>query len=239
VGLFYGTVFYQLDTGKACDESCYQDRMSLLYFGMLLMLMGQLDNLPILIDDRLIYYREHGAKAYSPLAYYLSTFLLQLPLMAVNVLCYSLCMYPMTGLRAGARHYAYFFFFMLFSCYCSMLMTYTCAALAKTTEVALGYFPAPFAFNLLYAGYLVFIPAMEDWQKVWMPYLSYFRFAFQGLVLNEFQNNDDLPDSHFFIQRLGFNFISVEGCAGVLLIFLGFFAVTYYLAIRFVDFEER
>jgi ABC-type multidrug transport system permease subunit len=239
VGFFYGSVYYQLDTGDGCDENCYTDRMSLMYFSVMLMLMGQLDSISIVIEDRLVYYRERGAKAYSPFAYYLSTFLIQIPTLVLNVLFYSIGMYTLTGLRAGASYYGYFFFLMLFASYCGMFLAYTAASVSRTTEVALSCFPAVFAFNMLYAGYLVYIPAMEEWQKTWLPYLSFFRYAFQGLVLNEFRNNDDLPESHEYIDRLGFDFISVGGCCAILTLFVGIFANFYYLAIRYVDFEER
>jgi hypothetical protein len=34
VGFFYGSVYYQLDTGDDCDANCYNDRMSLLFFSI-------------------------------------------------------------------------------------------------------------------------------------------------------------------------------------------------------------
>ena len=213
--------------------------MSLLYFSIMLMLMGQLDNIAILLNERLVFYRERGAKAYGALAYFISFFLLQLPILILNVLFYSIGMYPLTGLRSGAGRYGNFFFFMLMSAYCGMFMSYTIAAISKSTEVALSYFPACLIFNMFYAGYVVYIPSMDDWQGKFFPYISFFRYSFQGLVLNEFQDNSDLPDSHDYINMLGFDFISIAGCAAVMFLFLGFFASTFYLALRYVDFEER
>lgn len=239
VGFFYGSVYYQLDTGDGCDDNCYTDRMSLLYFSVMLMLMGQMDNISNVIQDRLVYYRERGAKAYSPFAYVVSLVLPNIIVLVFNVLFYSVGMYPLTGLRAGTGHYGYFFYIMLISSYCAMFGAFVVAALAKSTEVALSYFPAYLGFNMVYAGYMVYIPTMDDWQGKWLPYLSFFRFSFQGLVLNEFRNNDDLPDSHDYIDSLGFDFISISGCCVILLLFLCIYAGAFYAAIRYVDFEER
>ena len=232
-------MYYQLDTGDDCDNNCYNNRLSLLYFSILLMLMGQLDSVSNVIADRLVYYRERGARAYGPMAYFLSVFLLQLPILVFNVLFYTIGMYPLTGLRAGSSYYGYFFFFMLMSSYCGMFMAYSVASIAKSTQVALSYFPAVLVFVMFYAGYAVYIPEMDDWQGKWLPYLSFFRFAFQGMVLNEFQDNDDLPKSHDYINKLGFDFISVSGCCGIMILFTCIFASFFYLAIRYIDFEER
>jgi hypothetical protein len=239
VGLFYGSVYYQLDTGDGCDNSCYTDRESLLYFSIMLMLMGHLDGISDLLADRLVFYRERGAKAYGPFAYVVSVVFLNIFILVLNVCFYCMGMYPLTGLRTGVSHFGYFFFFMLMASYIGMFMANTIAAVAASAQVALSYFPAALVFNMFYAGFLVYLPDFPDWQGKWLPYLCFFRFAYQGMVLNEFRENDDLPDSHDYINQLGFDFISVSGCCGILFIFLGVSATLFYLAIRFIDFEER
>lgn len=239
VGFFYGSVFYQLDTGDGCDSACYEDRESLLFFSIILMLISHMDDISSLMQDRLIFYRERGAKAYGTFAYFISVFLLQIPILTLNVLFYSVGLYPLTGLRAGASHYGYFFFFMLVSNYCGMFLACAVAAISKTTEVALSIFPVALTFNFVYAGYLIAIPTMDDWQGKWLPYLSFFRYAFQGMILNEFQDNGNLPESHHYIDQLGFDFISVSGCCGILLLYFGLFMAAFYLALKYVDFEER
>jgi hypothetical protein len=59
------------------------------------------------------------------------------------------------------------------------------------------------------------------------------------MLRNEFQDNGDLPESHEYIDQLGFDFISVSGCCGIMFLFLAFYAAAFYVAIRYVDFEER
>lgn len=239
VGVFYGTVFLQLDTGDECDSSCYTDRLSLLFFSIMLMLMGHMDRISNILEDRLIFYRERGAKAYGPFAYYCSLFLPIMPILIINVLAYGLGAYTMCGLRPGGSRFFAFFFFMLMANYIGMFAACMTAAIASSTEAALSYFPATLFFNMMYAGYMIYIPSMPDWQGKWLPYLSFYRFAFQGMVLNEFQDNSDLPDSHYYINQLGFDFISIGGCAGILFLFLLFYSVVMYLALRYIDFEKR
>jgi hypothetical protein len=49
--------------------------------------------------------------------------------------------------------------------------------------------------------------------------------AFQGMVLNEFLGNSDLPEGHDYIDQLGFDFISIDGCFTLVLLFLAFIAL--------------
>jgi hypothetical protein len=68
----------------------------------------------------------------------------------------------------------------------------------------------------------------------------FYRFAFQGLVLNEFKDNDDLTRADRYLDELGFNDeFSMSNCVTVILVNLGLLAIAFYLALRFLDFEQR
>ncbi len=238
-GFLLGSLFYQLETGDGCDSGCYKNRMSLLYYCVLTLVMGRMALVAGLFQDRLVYYRERGSKVYGSLPYCLSVLLPRMPFTILNVLGFSLCMYPMTGLRSDHDHYGVFFVLMLLNGYCGLFIAYFIIAISSSTTVALSYFPAFLLFNMFYAGFVVYIPVMPDWQSSWIPYISIFRYSFQGLILNEFQHNGDLPESHRYINELGFDVISVQGCCGVLILFIAGLVTAFYLAVTFIDFEKR
>ena len=79
------------------------------------MCMGHLDDIAYLINDRLVFYRERGAKAYGALPYWISMVAPQVPVQMINCIMFCAMMYPMAGLRSGSDHWGYFFFFMLMS----------------------------------------------------------------------------------------------------------------------------
>jgi hypothetical protein len=241
VGLFYGSVYYSLDSGSVCDldPTCTINRSSLMFFSVMLMFMGHLDSVGALMDDRLVFYRERGVKAYGAFEYWLSVFLPQLPILVFNVLFYSIPCYHLVGLRKGGRHFLVFYFFLLFINYNAMFFAYTIACLSPTTVVALCLFPSLLMLNAVYAGFLVYIPAIPEWQRAWLPIITFFRYAYQGLMLNEFQDNSTLPETHALITSLGFNNISVQGCFGILCIFMLILSAAMYLALRYIDFEKR
>jgi hypothetical protein len=103
----------------------------------------------------------------------------------------------------------------------------------------MSYFPLYALFNMMFAGYLVYIPDLPHWLRAWAPYLSFMRYAFQGMVLNEFQDNSDLPEGHDYIDQLGFDFISIGGCFALILLFVALTAWAHYLALVYIDFEDR
>ena len=239
VGAFYGSVFFQLDDSYTCNQNCYTDRLSVLYFGEVLMLMSNLDCMTLLHSERLVFYRERGVKVYGPLAYFITFSVPQMVIFLLSAAAYSIPLYYMVDLRIGADHFFWFLYFTYISCCAAFFMLMTVASFARTVESGMAILPPALLLNMCYSGYLMFIPSMPSWQGSWLPYLSYFRFGFQGLVLNELQNNDDLPLSGTFIDNMGFNTISVQGCAAILLLFFGGYALTFFLALRFMDFEER
>lgn len=237
--MFYGSVFYQLPADGTTTSNDYTDRLSLLFFSLLLQMMSQMDTISAMMEDRLMFYRERGASAYGPFAYWVSLWVPQVPCMFMNVILYCAVMYPMAGLRPESDAWGTLFFFMLFANYCSMFGAFTISAIAASTQVALSYFPIFLLFNMAYAGYLMIIKDLPIWQGAWLPYICMLRYAFQGLVLNEFADNDDLPLGDELIRKLGFGIMTLEGCVGLMFVMLGFFALTLYIALSYVDFEQR
>lgn len=65
------------------------------------------------------------------------------------------------------------------------------------------------------------------------------RYAFQGLVLNEFQTNSGLPNSQNYINELGFNGFNTTQCAGYLFMFVIIYGLVFLVALKYINFEER
>jgi hypothetical protein len=253
VGVFYGSVFFNLEQGSACGNACYADRTALFYFGLMLMCMGHLNSLRFLINDRVLFYRERGSRAYGPVAYAVSVSIPPMLAGVLNVLVFSLATYYMAGLRGvggntedtssgrgDVRHYfGVYYAFLLVTNYLALFFGYTIACISSSTVVALSLFPCFMGLNAIYAGYLVNIPTLTYWQKVWIPYVVFFRYSFQGLVLNEFDGNDALPGADALIDALGFDTLSISTCFAVLVLFLVFFMGAMVLALKYLDFEKR
>lgn len=236
VGFFYGSVFYQLSDGT----EDYVNRLSLIFFALLLQMMGQMDNISMMMEDRLMFYRERGAQAYGPAAYWVSLWVPQIPMLFMNTLLFCTSLYPLSGFRTdNSDKFGYFFFILLLTSYAAMLGAFTVCSIAESTQAALSFFPMFLVFNIVYSGYLIVLPDLPAWQGDWLPYACMCRYCYQGLVLNEFQNNERLQYREILIHNLGFGSISINGCIGLLFLMIGIYGSGLLAALTYIDFEQR
>eukprot|EP01033_Poteriospumella_lacustris_P010357 gene10357-7362_t len=237
VSVFFGTIYLHLSTGSGF--AAYTNRMGVLYFNTVFFIVSNLQALPAMLDQRLLFYRERGARAYDTFAYWMSVWLLQVPVMATNVLVYAAILYHMVGLRPGAAHFFYFYYVLLLMSLWSVQLAGFVASIAESTQAALSYFPIVMFVNVGFAGYLIFLPRFPAWLGNWGPYVSIMRFAFQSLVLNEFQGNAALPEAGVYLANMGFTQLSKTATALLLLPFYAFFNVAFLGALHLVNFEKR
>ena len=103
---------------------------------------------------------------------------------------------------------------------------------------AIQYAPVYIFINVMFAGYILYIPDVQDWLS-FGPVISPMRYAFQALLRAEFVGNDELPESDDYIEIMGFDDLTTSGSIGILFIF---FLITLFgsLAILWnVDHEQR
>ena len=258
IGLFYGSIFYQLPVGSGSDV--LQNRASLFFFSLMFLCLGHAQSVPFLLSDRTIFYHEKQAKLYPTLPYWLSQWLVQVPLVVVNVLLFSICVFCLAGLyddpddsssssssnsdsgnRAGADAFGVFFYLLMMASLCGYFTVSLIAAVAPSAQAALGLFPLFFFFNLTFAGYVIALPKFPVWLGSWLPYISFMRYAFQGVILNDFQGNDQhFPNEKYWIDDyLGFHTLSRDTCMGVLVLIAGGLNLLSWLALELFHYEKR
>jgi ABC-type multidrug transport system permease subunit len=215
--------------------------------------MGHQEEIPELLEDRLIFYRERSANAYNAFSYYLSNFIIQIPIDVLNIFLYSIILYSLCDLRGSIdenaesggdsggsnSHYLFFMYIMLITNYSGLFICQLISYCSPSTDVAMSLFPVVLFFVTAFEGFIVYLPEFPGWLS-WLANVSYLRFSFQALVLNELQGNDDnLPLESYYISQLGFDTISKTTCGLVMFVFLGLHALLTYLAVRYVNFEKR
>ena len=204
------------------------------------MIIGHQQQIPAQLDDRLIFYRERGAKAYGALSYWISCWAIPVPLIFGNVLLFSIILYNMSGLNThSSDNFGYYYFIMLLASICGNLIASFVASISPSTQAALSYYPIVLFFSVSFAGFLVYLPQFPEWIGDWAPYISFMRYAFQGLTLNEFHQSGDLPDSGSYISQLGFDTLSKTDCASILFFWMLFYGFIFLLALKYINFEER
>jgi ABC-type multidrug transport system permease subunit len=237
VSLFFGSVFYQIPTGS--EPSDYTNRTSVLFFALFSLLMNHQEDISGLIEDRAIYYRERASCVYSPFSYWISKLIIAIPFNLVNLLLFSVILYNLVGLRTTNNAFANFLMITWLTSFISLFTCQFLAFISSSTEMAMSLFPIVLFFATAFEGYIVFLPKFPSWLS-WIANISYMRFAFQSLTLNEFQGNEqDLPLEQPYINALGFNTLSMVECSYFLFIFLFAHGIASYLALYFINYEKR
>jgi hypothetical protein len=80
---------------------------------------------------------------------------------------------------------------------------------------------------------------MQLWLRPWAPYISYYRYPFQGFVLNDFKDNSNLPFGQQYLELLGFDTLSQWTCGYVSLIFAIGYAFFSLLPFVYVNHQKR
>ena len=245
VALFYGSLYYLV------APTAIQSRLSLLFFAIMFVMLGNQQTIPAVYEDRLLYYREKGAHVYGPYSYWMTCSTSYLPQNCINTLVYSAIVYWMAGLNADAGAFGYFYLVIMLCSLCALSFCQLLAVTLPTAQTAVAVFPATLFLFVAFAGFIVRLPSLPAWLGSWCPDASFAKWAFQGLVINEFQGNDrvsfkDLPAIYFspdpyqaLMKSLGFEGFSKWFSVPILLLNMVIFRALTYLSLVCISHETR
>ena len=145
----------------------------------------------------------------------------------------------MVGFKNTAESFGYFYFFILFASLIADLNAKLFAALSSKSQNAMTLYVFGMILAIFFSGYMVYLPELPVWLKPWSVDLDFARFIFQGLVLNEYEGNENLPNRKLYIKQLGFENITKEECAVYTIFFFLFLFVAVFLALKFLKHEVR
>lgn len=146
-----------------------------------------------------------------------------------------------------------FGYFVLVVTICGLCGLYFCqlvSLMAPNPQIAVSVFPAALFLVVVFAGFVVRLPSLPDWLGSWAPMASFARWAFQGLVINEFEGNANIDyyeiipsrvqDPYkLFIENFGFEGYTKWDTLPILAICLAILWLGCYLPIRLISFEKR
>eukprot|EP01038_Epipyxis_sp_PR26KG_P012788 gene12788-17145_t len=236
VGLFYGTIYFNLKGGES--SSVYINRLSVLFFSILNNVATHQHIIPEQIDQRIMFYHERSSGLYGALPYWISTWLVHSVLIILNAFVYSVVVYFLSGLNSAPHAFITFLVCMILSSFIGFFVAQFVSSICPTTQAAVSLFPVVLFISVAFAGYIVYLPLFPMWLS-WGPYISFIRFSFQALVLNEFHGNHKLPNAPAYLNLLGFNGLEVSECLLILVVFITFYGLAQYIVLKFIKHEEK
>ncbi|WWC67761.1 uncharacterized protein I206_101673 [Kwoniella pini CBS 10737] len=185
MALIISSIFYNLPS----DTSSFYSRGALIFFAILMSAFSSALEILILYAQRAIVEKHAQYAFYHPSAEAVASALTDMPYKITNSIVFNLVLYFMSNLR---REPGAFFFFLLISFSCTMVMSMvfrSIASLSRTLTQAL----APAAILILglviYTGFAINVNYMHGWAR-WINYIDPIAYGFESLMINEFHGRD-------------------------------------------------
>ncbi|KAJ3070649.1 ATP-binding cassette sub- G member 1 [Podochytrium sp. JEL0797] len=238
IALIIGLLFQ--GTGKDFTYAGAQNRNGMLFFAVINNVMSAtISNLSIFGEEKVVFSREFGAGYYGLPPYFFSKIMVELPFQILFPWLFSLICYWFVGLQNYADKYFLFVLFVCFSSCAGFSLGIALASMFESVESALGAAPMILMPLMLFSGLFInngSIPAYFDWIK----YISPFKYAYEGLMKNEYagltiacRSANPIPiDGQLCLDDLGFNDkFSIAVCVACLAGMVGGLIVVAYLCL--------
>lgn len=199
VGILVGVVFQgQADVSaplyvNGVPSADVSNCTSLLFFGMMYCLMSNTQAIPALSSRNQIYRRELASFAYAASPYWLAACITLLPILIVNHFLFVIITYFLTGFPNDAGYFFYYFFLLLLANMTSYYFAMLLAAATGSAQLAFAVFPVTFLFLSMFSGFTITVDSIPaEW--TWAPYISYARWVFEGLMVNQWSGKYSTND---------------------------------------------
>ena len=202
MALIVGSVFFHIPEGT----NGFFSRGSVIFFAVLLNAFASGLEILTLYQQRPIVEKHDKYALYFPFSEAVSSMLVDMPVKIVVAVFFNIIIYFMANLRQSAGSFFIFFLFS-FSCTLTMSMIFrTIGASTRTMAQAMAPAAVFMLMLIIYTGFALPIAYMHPWFR-WLNYLNPIGYAFESLMINEFQGRV-FPCSQFVPAGPGYENIS-------------------------------
>ncbi|CAM9604466.1 unnamed protein product [Ectocarpus sp. 4 AP-2014] len=184
VALVLGSLFWMTDA----DAKGFGGRAAYFAFACALFLFTSLEALPIFMEERSIYTREHSRGAYRVISYLLCNFLIYLPVCLVMSVAFTAISYFMIDLPPAGFPFQILAIFMTLLEGNAFATFVSGSAPDPLTGNGLG--TALLAFMFLFSGFFIAYDDIPDGWK-WFSALSMFKYPFEGMIRNMLDEEEE------------------------------------------------
>ncbi|CAM6107413.1 unnamed protein product [Calypogeia fissa] len=249
LGLIVGSVFWGLGKKRQTQQDVFNlmgaTYCTVLFLGFNFALTVQ----PVVVSERLVYYRERGAGMYSPWTYAISQFLIEWPFVFLQVALFTVIAYAMIQYEWRYDKFLYFYFIIVFTvlffCYFGML----CVAVTANQLLAVILATSLFSFLNILSGFVITRKQMPVWWR-WLYWCTPTAWSFYGIMgsqLGDVETPLDIPDNfgpqinlkEYLSSYFGFDhyFLKYVAIEQVLLVVT--LAILFSLCIKYLNFQQR
>ncbi|MED6174626.1 transcription factor [Stylosanthes scabra] len=245
ISLIFGTAFWNLGD-KYSNSQDLSNAMGSMYIAVLFLGIQNSSTVqPVVGVERTVFYRERAAGMYSALPYAIAQVLIELPYIFAQAATYGVIVYAMIGFEWNVKKFFWYLFFMYFTlCYFTF---YGMMAVAVTPNYHIGSIVAAAFYGVwnLFSGFLIPHTRMPVWWR-WYYWICPVSWTLYGLVASQFGDITHEMEEEFYVpvkdfirDYYGFRHDFVGVCAVVVSGFAVLFALTFAVAIKLFNFQNR
>jgi len=183
ISILMGLVYLNLGH----DQASITDRLGLMFFIILNQAMNAMFfTLNVFTGDKKVINHERRAGMYSVSSYFLSKTLVELPLQLFFFpTIFATIIYWMAGLQRCAYKFFIFLVVVELTTFTGESVGLAFSSIFDNFAMSSALAPILMIFFLLYSGFYVNNSSVPP-EFIWVPYISFVRWGFEALVLNEF-----------------------------------------------------
>ncbi|KAG0055293.1 hypothetical protein BGZ83_009051 [Gryganskiella cystojenkinii] len=159
-------------------------RGGVLFFSLLFNALISQAELPMAMQGRPILYKHKGFAMYRPAAFAISQICVDIPMVIVQILLFSICLYFMAGLQRDFVKWLIFCLILVVTALCMTAFFRMWGAVSSTFDAASRNSGLILLALILYSGYMIPLQSMHPW-FVWIFWINPLAYAFKALISNE------------------------------------------------------
>ncbi|CAF1013506.1 unnamed protein product, partial [Adineta ricciae] len=250
MAVLIGTVFLRIGQ----TQSSIVRRESVIFFCIINQgIFGALTVINSFPVERTLTLRERASGTYFASSYFIAKIIADTLVQIPIPIAFSCIVYFLVGLDATVGK---FFMFTLFTLLCSMSSTSLAlmiSALCQTTDMSVTVLPMALEVTRLFSGFFL-APSRLPKYFTWLDALSYVKYSFVGVSLNEFQGlrlscantrsipvnatysitNQCIERGEYFITERGYDYLNIWECVGILFAIIIFCRFCAFIGVRFL-----
>jgi ABC-type multidrug transport system ATPase subunit/ABC-type multidrug transport system permease subunit len=243
MAVLIGTVFFQIGKGQKSQTV----RNSVLFFCCINQgVFGSMTVVNSFPSERALSLRERAAGSYFVSAYFLSKSLVDSIMNIITPIIFSCIVYSLVGLDMVASKFVIFICFMVLCNLCATSLALLVSALCRTSDLSMAVLPMALEVSRLFGGFYL-SPANLPTYFSWLDALSFVKYAYVGIALNELTDltltcsssqmvNGECPisDGEQVIALNGFDKFTMTGCAFALVAFVILARFFAFVAVKYL-----
>jgi ABC-type multidrug transport system permease subunit len=224
----FTNIFFALVLGGIySDSKSVQDIIGVLFFIAINQSFGNtMGIINIFIHEKRIIQKEIDSNAYTLLPYYITKIITEIPFTILPPLLFGIINYWVVGLDPNIWKFLIFLLQITIESITAMSMGIFISSISSSIEIATTIAPILNILFFLFAGLFININSLPKVLR-FFPYISFIKWSFQALVLNQYKGNEEVIETYChenrsisnsigFVALIGFSFL-VFGYIGLVL----------------------